>query len=60
MIVSVDMKDGDVQRIKELKNRLEASTRSEIIRAALREFHKKIFDKNITSVIKQKQEKSNE
>lgn len=56
MIVSVDMKDGDVQRIKELKNRLEASTRSEIIRAALREFHKKIFDKNITSVIKQKQE----
>jgi len=43
MIKSCKMTEQDVKRLNELKVATEASTESEVIRQALREYHKKIF-----------------
>lgn len=43
MIISVDYSENDIQRINELINETEASSRSEVLREALRDYHKKIL-----------------
>lgn len=43
MIKSCKLTEQDVKRLCELKTATEATTDSEVIRKALREYHKKIF-----------------
>ena len=43
MIISADYSENDIQRINELINETEASSRSEVLREALRDYHKKIL-----------------
>ena len=43
MIISADYNESDVQRINELIIATEASSRSEVLRDALRDYHKKIL-----------------
>lgn len=48
MIVSVDLKKIDKDRLEEAKKLSEATTNSEVLRAALREYHKKILTSSLT------------
>ena len=43
MIKSCNLTEQDVSRLAELKTATEAPTDSEVIRQAIREYHKKIF-----------------
>ena len=50
MIISVDITEQDKIRLDELKKVTEASTRSDVLRAAIREYHKNFFAARLTVV----------
>ncbi len=49
MIVSVNLHKSDIRRLNEAKALTEAVTKSEVLRTALREYHKKILQ-NLLSI----------
>ena len=50
MIISVDITEQNKIRLDELKKVTEASTRSDVLRAAIREYHKNFSAANPTTV----------
>ena len=50
MIISFDATEQDEKRLLELKVLTEASTRSNVIRDAIRFYHKKILQESLTTV----------
>lgn len=50
MIVSVDLKTADKKRLDEVRIMSEATTNSEVLRCALREYHKKFLDNSLSIV----------
>lgn len=48
MIKSCNLTEQDASRLAELKIATEAPTDSEVIRQAIREYHKKIFGENLS------------
>lgn len=56
MTVSVNLQKSDIKRLDEAKILTEAVTRSEVLRTALREYHKKILSGVLTTSRKPKLE----
>ena len=53
MIKSCNLTEQDASRLAELKTATEATSDSEVIRQAIREYHKKFFADTLTIVRKQ-------